>query len=166
MSYHTFQHYIFDTNLPSESSSPNDPQVILRNLQSQLQSRQIALSSPVFSVPTIPLPISPWTPSTKFSKLLDKFNSNILNQFPCAPCAFCGRLMYPQKCEWLPYDDNYLYPLLEANPESQPESLLTFHTSLPKRIAVCSSCKNPNNRYAFPFLHPIPNEIQAIPINK
>jgi hypothetical protein len=166
MPYHTFQHYIFSTNLPSESSSQNDPEFVLRNLQSQLQSCQIASSPSVFSVPTFSLPVTPWIPSTKFLKLLDNFNSSILNQFPCAPCAFCGRLMYPQKCEWLSYDNSYLYPLLKAYPECQPESILTFHTKAPKRIAICSSCKNLNTRYAFPFLHPIPNEIQAVPIKK
>jgi hypothetical protein len=172
MSYNIYQHYTFDTDLPSElPSDQNGPEIMLRNLQSQLQTRQLASSSPIiFSDPTLinlnPLPIIPWTPSKKFSKLLDNFDSSILNQFPCAPCAYCGRLMYPLKCEWLPYVDNYPYPLLEAYPEHEPESLLIFHTRLPKRIAVCKSCKNINNRYGFPFLYPIPNEIQAIPINK
>lgn len=165
MSFHTFQHYTFDTDLPFESS--DDPQRMLRNLQSQLQSRQLATLS---SAPTLidlnPLPITFWIPSTKFLKLLDNFNSTILNQFPCASCAFCGRLMYPLKCQWLLYEDSYQYPLLQAYPECQSESLLTFHTRPPKRIAVCSSCKNPSTRYAFPFLYPIPSEIQAVPLKK
>ena len=169
MSHHTFQYYTFDTDLQPESSDyQNNPEQMLRNLQSQLQSYQQLRSSSVVSTPINlnPLPIIPWVPSTKFLKLLDNFDSSILNQFPCAPCAFCGRLMYPQKCEWLPYNDNCSYPLCEAYPESQPESLLTFHTRPPKRIAVCLSCKNPNTRYIFPFLHPIPDEIQAVPLKK
>ncbi|CAB4420395.1 unnamed protein product [Rhizophagus irregularis] len=132
MSFHTFQHYTFDTDLPFESS--DDPQRMLRNLQSQLQSRQFATLS---SAPTLidlnPLPITSWIPSTKFLKLLDNFNSTILNQFPCASCSFCGRLMYPLKCQWLLYEDSYLYPLLQAYPECQSESLLTFHTRPPKQ---------------------------------
>ena len=112
------------------------------------------------------LPIIPWIPSTKFTKLLDNFKSSILNQFPCAPCAFCGHLIYPEKCEWLIYNENYSYPILVAYPEYEPESLLTFHTRLPKRIAVCSTCKKPNSKYAFPALHPIPNEIQTVPLKK
>ena len=169
MSFHTFQHYIFETNLPSESSShQDDSELTLRDLESQLyqlQSHQ-PTSLPITFPSTLSLPITPWIPSKKFLKLLNKFDSDILKQFPCAPCAFCGRLMYPLKCEWLLYDDNYSYPLLEAYPEQQPESLLTFHTISPERIAVCSSCKNPDTRYAFPSLYPIPDEIQAIPINK
>jgi hypothetical protein len=168
MSFHTFQHYTFDVDLPSESSShQNNPELMLRNLQSQLQSRQLAsLSSAPALINLNPLPIIPWIPSTKFLKLLDNFDSSILNQFPCAPCAFCGRLMYPQKCEWVSYDSNYSYPLLEAYPDCQPESLLTFHTRPPRRVAVCSTCKKPNTRYAFPFLHPIPDEIKAVPLKK
>ena len=173
MSHHVFQHYIFDNNLPSDSSSssnqndPNDPEVVLRNLQSQLQSRQLASLPPIgISPSTFSLPIIPWTPSRNFLKLLNNFNSTILNQFPCTPCAFCGRLIYPLKCDWLPYDENYEYPLLTAYPEHQPESLLTFHTKLPKRVATCSSCKNPNTRYEFLSLHPIPSEIQAVPLKR
>ena len=113
MSFHTFQHYTFDIDLPSEpSNNQNNPELMLRNLQSQLQSCQLASSSPASTLINLnSLPIIPWTPSTKFLKLLDNFDSTILNQFPCAPCAFCGCLMYPLKCEWLSYDDNYLYPL-------------------------------------------------------
>jgi len=171
MSFFTYQHYTFDTNLPSEPSLnyQNNPEIMLRELQNQLQSRQLANSTPTTLPTSITpnyLPIDPWVPSAKFLKLLSNFDSSILNQFICAACAFCGRLMYPEKCEWLHYDENSSYPLLQAYPEKQPELLLTFHTKSPKRIAVCLSCKSPTKKYAYPFLHPIPNEIQAIPINR
>ena len=41
MSFHTYQHYIFDTNLSSELSLnySNNPENMLRQLQDQLQSR-------------------------------------------------------------------------------------------------------------------------------
>src|SRR5256886_14319894 len=168
MSYHTFQHYTFDENLPFEPTLnyQSNPEIMLRDLQNQLQSRQLA-NSRSLSIPSFitlnNLPINPWIPSRKFSNLLTVFNSTILNQFICAACAFCGRLMYPEKCEWLPYNEMLAYPLLEAYPEMQPRSLLTFHTRSPERVAVCSSCKNPTKRYPFPFLHPIPAEIQNVP---
>ncbi|CAI2189547.1 16586_t:CDS:2, partial [Funneliformis geosporum] len=112
------------------------------------------------------LPINPWIPSAKFLNLQTKFNLNILNQFIYAACAFCGRLMYSEKCEWLNYDKTLFYPLLQAYPEKQPELLLTFHVKPPKRIAICLSCKDPTKRYIFSFLYPIPNEIQAVPLKK
>ncbi len=105
MSYYTYQHYTFDTDLSSELSSSNNPEIILlRNLQSQLQLHQNAsLSLIIFSTSNSinlnSLSIIPWNLSTKFLKLLDNFNSTILNQFPYALCAFCGRLMYSLKCE-------------------------------------------------------------------
>ncbi|CAI2192696.1 16290_t:CDS:2 [Funneliformis geosporum] len=51
-----------------------------------------------------------------------------------------------QICEWLSYDPNFLYPLLQAYSESNPESLLIFHVNLPKHIAICLSCKKPTRR--------------------
>ncbi|CAB4382134.1 unnamed protein product [Rhizophagus irregularis] len=139
MSYHTFQYYTFDTDLqPELTDYQNNPEQMLRNLQSQLQSYQQLRSLSVVSTPINlnPLPIIPWVPSTKFLKLLDNFDSSILNQFPCAPCAFCGRLMYPQKCEWLPYDDNCSYPLYSpgsqtANPFPSASHLSDDNTAPP-----------------------------------
>ena len=166
MSFHTYQHYIFDTE--QSLNYQNNSETMLRELENQLQSRQLANSTSTLSIPTTPnyLPINPWTPDTKFLNLLSNFNSTILNQFICAACAFCGRLMYPEKCEWLHYNENVSYPLLQAYPEKQPESLLIFHTKSPRRIATCLSCKNPTKRYAFPLLYPIPDEIQTVPLNK
>jgi hypothetical protein len=175
MSHHIFQHYIFDTELLSEPqlNYQNNPDNMLRQLQNQLQVLQNNSTPNISNTQNICftnnqsyLPINPWIPSQKFIKLLDTFKTNILNQFICAPCAFCGRLMYPEKCEWLPYNENFSYPILQAYPEEQFNSLLTFHAKLPKRIAVCPSCKKPSTRYAFPFLHPIPDEIKAVSLNK
>src|SRR2546421_3549239 len=138
MSFHTFQYYTFNTDPPSESPSnnQNEPELMLKELQFQLQSRQLASLSPALTPMNLnSLPIIPWIPSTKFTKLLDNFKSSILNQFPCASCAFCDRLMYSEKCEWLPYDDNYLYLLLEAYSECQSKDLLIFYTKLLKRIS-------------------------------
>ncbi|CAG8740203.1 1386_t:CDS:2, partial [Rhizophagus irregularis] len=113
MSFNTYQHYTFDTDPLTDHQS--DPEIMLRQLQNQLQSHQSC---------------------TKFLTLLSNFNLSILNQFICAVCAFCGRLIYPEKCEWLPYDENFSYPLLQAYPETEPKSLLTFHIKPPRRIAV------------------------------
>src|ERR1044072_3236924 len=107
MSHNIFQHYIFDTDLISEPfiNYQNDSEIILNHLQSQLQLLQLQqlltlnLNSLTFTSTTLNiLSISPWILSPKFLKLLDKFNSTILNQFICATYAFCDRLMYPEKC--------------------------------------------------------------------
>ena len=75
MSYHTFQHYTFDENLPFEPTLnyQSNPEIILRDLQNQLQLRQLA-NSRSLSIPSFitlnNLPINPWIPSRKFSNLL------------------------------------------------------------------------------------------------
>ena len=168
MSYHTFQHYIFDTNLSTElSPDQTNSGLMLLDMQSRLQSRQLLHHSSNLATSIFPtLPVIPWIPDAKFLRLLSNFDSNILNQFPCAACAFCGRLMYPEKSEWIHYDETLLYPLLQAYPDIQPRSILTFHTKPPDRISVCFSCKKPSNRYPFPFLYSIPNEIQSVPMRK
>ena len=84
MSFHTFQHYIFETNLPSESSShQDDSELTLRDLESQLyqlQSHQPTSLPITFPSPTLSLPITPWIPSKKFLKLLNT-KSFYLNLF-------------------------------------------------------------------------------------
>ena len=175
MSYHVFQHYIFetDTSIQPQLNYQDNSENMLRQLQNQLQNLQnnnrtntsnISNSSTINN--QIYLPTNPWIPNQKFTKLLNTFKTSILNQFICASCAFCGRLMYPEKCEWLPYDENFSYPILQARLQEQFDSLLTFHTRLPPRIAVCLSCKKPSTRYIFPILHPIPNEIKAVPLSR
>ena len=51
MSFHTFQYYTFNTDPSSESPSnnQNEPELMLRELQFQLQSRQLAFSSPALT---------------------------------------------------------------------------------------------------------------------
>lgn len=105
MSYHIFQHYIFDINLSSQPqlNYQDNSENMLRQLQNQLQALQngnILNTSYTSRFSTIDnqryIPTNPWIPSQKFNKLLNTFETNILNQFICAPCAFCGRLMYPE----------------------------------------------------------------------
>ena len=45
--------------------------------------------------------------------------------------------MYPEKCDWLPYDDTLTYSLSKAYLDVEPRSLLIFHARLPERVAVC-----------------------------
>ncbi|CAG8685037.1 6095_t:CDS:2 [Rhizophagus irregularis] len=73
-------------------------------------------------------------------------------------------LMHPLKCEWLPYDDNYPYLLLEEYPECEPELLLTFYTRPPKHIAVYKSYF-PSSQTANPFhsAYHLPDDDSAPP---
>ena len=106
--------------------------------------------------------IEPWRPSVKLNKLHQTFQQTTLNQFPCLPCSNCGYLLYPDKAKWISYEEDILYPFKAAFPRSR----LAFHPRPPARIAVCPTCKNKPNRMFPPYLHPIPPEIQEIPLTK
>ena len=59
---------------------------------------------------------SVWTASEKFKSIKQKFDSYILYQHPCVPCSYCGRLLYPQKANWIQRRENFEYPLTQAYP--------------------------------------------------
>src|SRR5688572_7954050 len=67
--------------------------------QSNLQNNINSYSHPSeiiqnpLNLDVAPLPI--WQPSTRLSKLHTQFQTTILSQYICLPCAFCGKLLYP-----------------------------------------------------------------------
>src|SRR5204862_1546072 len=88
---------------------------------------------------------TPWRPSKSLKNLMVRFDNLILYQYPCVPCSYCAKLLYPIECRWENYDQNKTYPLEDCN---YPNVKLIFHpkTTPTLRIAVCSSCKNPRTR--------------------
>ena len=74
-------------------------------------------------------------------------------------------MQYPTKVKWELYNETIQYPL-ETVYQNIPQVKLVFHidNSKPKRIAVCSSCYNSNNRLKIPIPDPIPDEIHNIPL--
>src|SRR2546430_1809906 len=107
----------------------------------------------------------PWQPSTKLCNLKNRFDKNILTQYPCVPCSYCSCLQYPTKAKWELYDSTIQYPL-ETVYQSNSQIKLVFHTddSKPRRIATCPSCHNSQNHIKIPIPDPIPNEIQNVPL--
>ena len=107
-----------------------------------------------------------WRPSSKLQKLYDKFQNNILSQWPRIACVYCGKLLYPEKASWIIYDPSITYPLQQEIPHIS----LTFHpdtSRIPEsRVPTCDSCKKPSTRYSFPYLSPIPEEIASVPLHK
>src|SRR5581483_10815695 len=98
--------------------------------------------------------------------LYNKFQNNILAQWPRIACVYCGKLLYPDKADWIFYDPSIIYPLQQKI----PDIVLTFHpdtSRIPElRIPTCNSCKDPLTRYSFPHLSPIPEEIASVPLHK
>ena len=42
-----------------------------------------------------------WHPSSQLIKKLRFLHEKAYAQFPCAPCCYCGRLLYPLKAVWV-----------------------------------------------------------------
>ena len=161
MSYHVFTHNLdplestfetFDNTFLSStenirlinSNHPRAPRNIYTSTISTSQSENL-LSNP-------------WQPSNKLSKLYDKFQTTILYQFPCIPCSYCSKLMYPNETRWIKYDPLLIYPLQKFFPDTS----LQFHSNdlLPTRIARCASCLKSSTRRHPPKTDKIPKEIQ------
>src|SRR5271154_1569708 len=132
----------------SHNDTRNQP---IQQLNSYLQITQLPQIFP------------PWIPSEKFNTLKNKFDLYILAQYPCLPCSFCGRMMYPEKSHWVIKNHHFTYPLIRAYPNLS----LTFNPNPPSnRIPICNACyRNPSRNYP-PYLHPVPPEIENIPLWK
>lgn len=108
-------------------------------------------------------PLPPWRPSQRLRSLHTHFQNTILSQYICLPFAFCGKLLYPTKVKWIPYNENYTYPL-EIN--FQNVDIYIRGGDSTHTVCVCESCKNNQRRYPCPKLHPIPDVIKTIPLTQ
>jgi len=148
---HSFHTYTFD-----QHQSPN------------LTIPEIAISSNANASDTLfsdtdiaSSPIPQWRPTTRLRKLHTRFTNSILYQHSCIPCAYCGKLMYPAKTQWKPYDSNTSYPIEEYCPDAQ---FILKKTKNCVQIPVCSKCKSNKQTICCPLLHPIPQQILSIPL--
>ena len=105
--------------------------------------------------------IPPWQPNTRLRKLHTQFQNTILYQHPCTPCVYCEKLLYPTKAQWIPYDNHFVYPIEEHYPHIE---LIIRSKNSQLLISVCNKCKSKNQVITHLPLHPIPQEILAIPI--
>ncbi|PKY55820.1 hypothetical protein RhiirA4_475561 [Rhizophagus irregularis] len=107
-----------------------------------------------------------WRPSSKLQRLYDRFQNNILSQWPRIPCVYCGKVLYPEKACWSFYNLSITYPLQQRVPNVS----LSFNPNINRipdlRIPTCESCKKPSTRFSFPYLPPLPVEITSVPMHK
>jgi PIF1-like helicase/Helitron helicase-like domain at N-terminus len=153
--YNSFDRY----NLPDTRTSIISSQSNLQDNNSDSHSSENFQNSLDLNV--TPLPI--WQPSTRLKNLHTRFKNTILCEHICLPCVFCGKLLYPTKAKWIPYNENFTYPL-EINFQTIDVYIRGEGSS--RTTCVCESCKNNQKRYPCPKLHPIPDEINAIPITQ
>ena len=56
-----------------------------------------------------------WRPSHSLYKILRSLYENDYAQFPCIPCSYCSRMVYPHSAKWIVRDEplailfNYLF---------------------------------------------------------
>ena len=106
-----------------------------------------------------------WTPSETFWRIYNKFQSTILKEYPDMPCVYCGRMLYKNKATWIAYDPTETYPIEQNNQINVLTSYGTMRRQILK-IPSCYSCVKPQNRFSFPSLVRIPNEIEAVPLHR
>jgi len=103
-----------------------------------------------------------WRPSNTLRKILCQLYEDDYTQFPCVPCSYCSRLLYPHSAKWIIRDETVTYPFQS----SFSEAPLITHPRYSTKIAVCDSCKsNPNNQITC-RLAPIPQCIHDVPYAK
>ena len=93
-----------------------------------------------------------WRPSNTLRKILCRLYEDDYTQFPCVPCSYCSRLLYPHSAKWIIRDETVTYPFQS----SFPETPLITHPRYSAKIAVCDSCKSNSNNQITCKLAPIP----------
>ena len=87
-----------------------------------------------------------WRPSDALRRTLRKLYEKDYAQFPCIPCSYCSRLLYPHSVKWVIKDDNFVYPLQSSFPQLN----IITNPRNESKIAVCNGCKsNHNNRSCY-----------------
>src|SRR6185312_2514462 len=108
--------------------------------------------------------IPAWRPSRRLQKKLNQLFSDHYNQFPCLPCVYCGKLLYPEKALWITQENLSIYPLFRAYPSILLNDIA--RTGTVNKLPTCRSCKKPSTRLQFSSLAPIPQEINDVPYSK
>ena len=103
-----------------------------------------------------------WRPSDALQKTLRKLYEEDYAQFPCVPCSYRSRLLYPHSVKWVIKNDNFIYPLQSSFPQLN----VITNPRNESKIAVCDGCKsNHNNRLCY-VLAEIPQCIHDVPYAK
>lgn len=142
------------SNSPNNNNNDNSDLVITPVDQNENNDQNL-LSNPSY-----------WRPSSKLQRLYTRFQNTILSQWPRIACVYCGKLLYPQKANWISHNPLITYPIQQ----NIPNISLSFNPNINRistpRIPICDSCKKPSTRFPFPHLSPIPEVIKSLPLHK
>src|SRR5438132_6901471 len=79
-----------------------------------------------------------WRPSDALMQILRRLHEVDYAQFPCIPCSYCSRLLYPYQVKWIVRQSDYVFPIERVYPHVP----LTSHLHDDMKVAVCASCKS------------------------
>ena len=71
-----------------------------------------------------------------------------MHSYPCAPCCYCGRLLYPLKAVWVCRNSNSRFPFEEL----YPDVALLENLKRPNTFASCRACRNPPRKRCLDFV--------------
>jgi len=148
---HNFHTYTFDQQQSSNLTIPEE----IAKFDADISDTDSNINIEPSSIPQ-------WRPTTRLHKLHTRFVNSILYQHPCITCAYCGKLMYPAKAQWQPYNSNTTYPIEEYYPDVQLILKKDKHSRT--LISLCKKCKSNKQTISCPRLHPIPQQILSIPL--
>ncbi|CAH1765293.1 7971_t:CDS:2 [Entrophospora sp. SA101] len=144
MSFHVYQilelgplqpnEQVFENFTDSRTGAPSTTEDL--NTIHQTPSNEITTQHPTHPTPSGEIVLHP---SQKFMQVKQKFESYILYQYPCVPCSFCSRLLYPEKAKWTQKIENFECPLIQANLNLR---LIENPNPPENHIAVCSSLQS------------------------
>ena len=77
-----------------------------------------------------------WCPSTTLQKILQQLYNDDYAQFPCVPCAYCSRLLYPNSIKWITRDEHTLILLNYPFQIHLLFLILTIHQKLQYAVVV------------------------------
>ena len=103
-----------------------------------------------------------WRPSDALQKTLRKLYEEDYAQFPCIPCSYCSRLLYPHSVKWVIRNDNFTYPLQSSFPQLN----VITNPRNESKIAVRDGCKSNHNNRSCYALAEIPQCIHDVPYAK
>ena len=125
--YETILDFAANDFLPN--AFPTTPQHILANSHT-VTSR----SESQYNISDPPR-VQYWRPSSQLIKKLRFLHEEAYAQFPCAPCCYCSRLLYPLKVVWVCRNSNSRFPFEEL----YPDVALLENLKRPNTFA----CRNP-----------------------
>ena len=65
-----------------------------------------------------------WRPSDILIQILRRLHEEDYAQFPCIPCSYCSRLLYPYQIKWIIRQANYVFPF--ERKRTQPDYVRAF----------------------------------------